>query len=171
MALLTIRAQAHGGTSPSTWSRGLRIFMTGRVGRTGSDEQGRGYRVRPDSAGAGFISRISRAPARTALQRSAPPRHANKCVRHPSLCGHDRTDGSTAQISGNRPFGPDGKRLEARGVCHCGKFNCRSIAWKRVSLRSESMSASVFTYTTPPSGSRTALSSHSSALAVLPHFA
>jgi hypothetical protein len=75
MALPAMRARARRGISPSTRSRGLRIFMTARVGRAGSDEQGRDYRVRPDSAGAGSVSRISRAPDRTALQRTAPSGH------------------------------------------------------------------------------------------------
>jgi hypothetical protein len=52
MALPAVRARARGGISPSTCSRDLRIFMTASVGLTGSDEQGRDYRMRPDSAGA-----------------------------------------------------------------------------------------------------------------------
>jgi hypothetical protein len=71
MALPAMRARSRGGISPSPRSRGLWIFMTARVGRSGADEQGRNYRVRPDSAGAGFLSRISWAPDRTALQRNA----------------------------------------------------------------------------------------------------
>jgi len=46
------------------------MSMTAKVGRAGADEQGRDYRVRPDSAGAGSYPR-SAAPDRTALQQSA----------------------------------------------------------------------------------------------------
>jgi hypothetical protein len=60
MALPAVRARARGGISPSTRSRGLRIFMTARVGRTGSDEQRRDCRVRPDSTGAGSYAGSAR---------------------------------------------------------------------------------------------------------------
>jgi hypothetical protein len=69
-----MRARARGGISPATQSHCVRMSITtARVGRARVDEQGRDCRVRPDSAGAGLVSRISRAPDRTALQWSAPP--------------------------------------------------------------------------------------------------
>ena len=60
-------------------------------------------------------------------------------------------------------------RVQISLATQSGNLRSRSIAWKRGSLRSGSMNASVFTYSTPGSGSRTALASHPSALAVLPH--
>jgi hypothetical protein len=41
-------------------------------------------------------------------------------------------------------------------IDHCGNFNSRITAWKRGSLRSGSMSESVFTATTPAASRRTA---------------
>lgn len=52
-----------------------------------------------------------------------------------------------------------------------GNFNSRSITWKRGSLRKGSMSGSVFRRINPGSRTRSAVSSHSSALGVLPHCA
>ena len=52
-----------------------------------------------------------------------------------------------------------------------GNFNSRSIVLKRGSIRKESRSGSVFRLSRPTSRSRSAVSSHSSALGRLPHFA
>jgi hypothetical protein len=57
MALPAMRARPRRGISPSTWSRCVRMSTTAKVGRAGADEQGRDYRVRPDSAGAGSYPR------------------------------------------------------------------------------------------------------------------
>ena len=58
MALPAMRARARGGISPATQSHCVRISITtARVGRARSDDQGRDYRVRPDSAGAGSYPR------------------------------------------------------------------------------------------------------------------
>ena len=57
------------------------------------------------------------------------------------------------------------------GDTHSWNLNFRSMAWKRASLRKGSMSDSVFRVTKPGSRTFTAVSSHSSALAVLPHCA
>ena len=65
--------------------------------------------------------------------------------------------------------------LPGTGLPHFGSFNsrsiARSIAWKRGSLRSGSSSGSLLTNTSPGLRRRTAVSSHSSAWAGLPHCA
>ena len=63
-----------------------------------------------------------------------------------------------------------GQCLErASGGSQFGNFNARSIAWKRGSSRSGSISGSVFAYCKRASRSRIPVSSHSNALAVPPH--
>jgi hypothetical protein len=90
MALPAMRARARRGISPSTRSRGLRIFMTARVGRAGSDEQGATIVFGP--------TRLVQGPyPGSAGRRIAPPcnelhhRGIDECARHPSPCGHRRT--------------------------------------------------------------------------------
>jgi hypothetical protein len=61
--------------------------------------------------------------------------------------------------------------FERESVLQFGNFNSRITAWKRDSLRNGSISTSVFMSPRPGSYSCSALSSHSSALGMLPHCA
>ena len=68
-------------------------------------------------------------------------------------------------------FSPDDQADPFLPSSQVGNFNCRSIAWKRGSLRKGSSSESAFSCTKAGSRSRNAVSSHSSAWARLPHCA
>jgi hypothetical protein len=84
MALPAMRARPRRGISSSTWSRCVRISISGRVGRVGADEQGRNYRVRTDSVVAGSHRRSAAAPDCIVLQRIATPGTFNGCLRRSS---------------------------------------------------------------------------------------
>ena len=86
-----MRARPCRGISSSTWSRCVKMSMAAKVGRAGTDEQRRDYRVHPDSGGAG------------SYPRSAGRRIARLCngmlLGRRSDLGSCRTPWSTYQVA------------------------------------------------------------------------